>query len=162
MARIKRHNKILDQLRIYVSKYGWTSYIEPRLVAKDGTLWKPDIIFRKEQRIALVDVTVRYEDNNMSLEKAWDEKRLKYSHLGSEIMELTGGSQLEHFGFVLGARGKWLGLNNTLFTFLGIKRYVICPAGIATYNLTDALSYYKYSATGNGYLYKFPTTSWRR
>ncbi|GCB61696.1 hypothetical protein scyTo_0009387 [Scyliorhinus torazame] len=122
-ARIKRHNKILDRLRMYVSKYGWTTYIEPRLVAKDGTLWKPDLIFRKDQKIALVDVTVRYEDNNMSLEKAWNEKRLKYNHLGPEIMELTGGSQLEHFGFVLGARGKCLDLNNTLFTFLGIKRY---------------------------------------
>ncbi|GCB70372.1 hypothetical protein scyTo_0010770 [Scyliorhinus torazame] len=49
LARIKRHNKILDQLRIYVSKYGWTSFVEPRLVAKDGSLWKLDIVSRNRK-----------------------------------------------------------------------------------------------------------------
>jgi len=122
-ARIKRHNKILDQLRLYVGKYGWTTYLEPRLVGKDGALWKPDLIFKKGKKIAVVDVTVRYETEYRSLEMAWDEKTAKYQHLAPEIMELTGGIAPQFFGFVVGARGKWLEMNNRLMKFLGIERF---------------------------------------
>ncbi|GCC19775.1 hypothetical protein chiPu_0021155 [Chiloscyllium punctatum] len=66
-AQIKRHNKIADQLR----KHGWTSWVEPRLFAKDGSLWKPDLIFGKEQKIAVVDVTVRDENASEELKTAW-------------------------------------------------------------------------------------------
>ncbi|XP_078059768.1 uncharacterized protein LOC144485497 [Mustelus asterias] len=123
--RIKRHNTILEQLRNYVGKYGWTSYLEPRLIGKNGTLWKPDIIFKREkdQRVAVVDVTVRFEDNCGSLEKTWNEKCMKYQHLGPEVEKLTGCLDPRFFGFVVGARGKWLEKNNSLITYLGIKRY---------------------------------------
>ena len=50
----------------------------------------------------------------------WDEK---YSHLGSEVKELPGGSEPEYLGFVLSARGKWLEMNNALLTFLNIEKY---------------------------------------
>ncbi|GCC20390.1 hypothetical protein chiPu_0018949 [Chiloscyllium punctatum] len=103
--------------------YGWTSWVEPRLFAKDGSLWKPDLIFRKEQKIAVVDVTVWYENDSKALETAWREKQEKYKHLNAEVTELTGGMDPKYFGFVMGARGKWLGMNNRLIKFLGIERY---------------------------------------
>ncbi|GCC33210.1 hypothetical protein chiPu_0011678 [Chiloscyllium punctatum] len=122
-AQIKCHNEIADQLQKHVSKYGWTSYVEPRLFAKDGSLWKPDLIFRKDQKIVVVDVTVRYENDSKALETAWREKQEKYKHLYAEVRELTGGVDPKYFGFVMGARGKWLDMNNRLMKFLGIERY---------------------------------------
>ena len=99
--------------------------MEPRLIAKDGSLWKPDIIFKREkdQRIAVVDVTIWFEDNCGSLEKTWDEKCRKYNHLGPEIRKLTGGLEPQYFGFMIGARGKWLEKNNSLMKFLNIERF---------------------------------------
>ncbi|GCC21399.1 hypothetical protein chiPu_0019869 [Chiloscyllium punctatum] len=122
-ARIKCHNRITDQLQKHVSKYGWTSYMEPRLFAKDGSLWKPDLILKKEQKIAVVDVTVQYENDSKAVEMAWREKSDKYKHLNAEVMELTGGLEPKHFGFIMGIRGKRLGMNNCLVKFLGIERF---------------------------------------
>ncbi|GCC32508.1 hypothetical protein chiPu_0010969 [Chiloscyllium punctatum] len=94
-ARIKCHNKIADQLQKQVSKYGWTSYVEPRLFAKDSSLWKPDLILRKDQKIAVVDVTLRYENASKALETAWREKQEKYKHLNAEEGFLLGEIKAE-------------------------------------------------------------------
>ncbi|GCC36614.1 hypothetical protein chiPu_0015109 [Chiloscyllium punctatum] len=102
----KPPNRSLTSCKNHVSKNGWTSYVEPRLFAKDGSLWKPDLIFRKEQTIVVVDVTVRYENDSKALEMAWPEKSDSYKHLNAEITELTGGLEPKHFGSVMGTRGK--------------------------------------------------------
>ncbi|GCC39763.1 hypothetical protein chiPu_0023403 [Chiloscyllium punctatum] len=93
---------VLEQLRKHVGKYGWTSYLEPRLVTSDGKLWKPDIIFKKDNssKVAVVDVTVRFENNDQSLEQAWTEKTQKYKHLSEEVERLPGGTEPQFFGFV--------------------------------------------------------------
>lgn len=122
-ARIKRHNKILDKLKVQVAKHGWTVHIEPRFRTADGRLWKPDLIFVKEQEVAVVDVTVRYESNNMELERAWKEKTEKYEHLRGQIAEVTKGTSIKFFGFVMGARGKWHDWNDTLMAYLKIEKY---------------------------------------
>ncbi|GCC38609.1 hypothetical protein chiPu_0017124 [Chiloscyllium punctatum] len=77
----------------------------------------------KEQKIVVVDDTVRYENDSEALETAWREKQEKYKHLNAKVMELTGGVDPKYFGFVMGARGKWLGINNRLIKLLGIERY---------------------------------------
>ncbi|GCC17605.1 hypothetical protein chiPu_0017618 [Chiloscyllium punctatum] len=122
-ARIKCHNKIADQLRKHVSKHRWTSQVEPRLFAKGGSLWKPDLIFKKDQKIAVVDVTVRYENDSKALEMAWRGKSEEYKHLNAEVMEWMGSSEPKYFGFVMGTRGKWPGLNNSLMKFLGVEEF---------------------------------------
>ncbi|GCC19305.1 hypothetical protein chiPu_0021031 [Chiloscyllium punctatum] len=81
--------EIADQLPKHVSKYGWTSYVESRLFTTDGSLWKPDLKFKKDQKIVVVDVTLRYENDSKALEMAWREKSDKYKHLNAEITELT-------------------------------------------------------------------------
>ncbi|GCC19284.1 hypothetical protein chiPu_0018303 [Chiloscyllium punctatum] len=64
-------------------------------------------------------MSVWYENDSKALEMT----NAKYKHLNAEIMELTGGLEPKHFGFVMGARGKWLGMNNRLRKFLGIERF---------------------------------------
>ncbi|GCC20323.1 hypothetical protein chiPu_0018882 [Chiloscyllium punctatum] len=97
--------------------------MEPRLFANDGCLWKPDLIFGKDHKIAVIDVTVWYENDSKALEIAWQEKQEKYKHLNAEVTELTGGVDPKYFGFMMGARGKWLDMNNHLMKFLGVERY---------------------------------------
>ncbi|GCC31962.1 hypothetical protein chiPu_0010422 [Chiloscyllium punctatum] len=92
-----------------------------KLFAKDGS--KLDLIFRKEQKIAVVDVTVQCENGSKALETPWREKHEKYKHLNAEVTELAGGMDPKYFGFVMGARGKWLGLKDRLVKFLGLERY---------------------------------------
>ncbi|GCC32270.1 hypothetical protein chiPu_0010731 [Chiloscyllium punctatum] len=44
---------------------------------------------RKDRKIAVVDVTMRYENDSKALKMAWHEKSNKYKHLNAEIKEQT-------------------------------------------------------------------------
>ncbi|XP_060678709.1 uncharacterized protein LOC132810819 [Hemiscyllium ocellatum] len=90
--RIKRHNRIVEELVKYIKKYGWTIYVEPSIKDEAGKLWIPDLIVAKEQQIIVIDVTVRSDLQINSLEGAWDEKTKKYQHLEKEIMDLIDHS----------------------------------------------------------------------
>uniref|UniRef100_H3ABZ5 ribonuclease H n=1 Tax=Latimeria chalumnae TaxID=7897 RepID=H3ABZ5_LATCH len=104
-ARIKRHNKIAEQLIRKAEKIGWTTLQEPNLIDTQGRLRKPDLIFQKGDQALVVDVTVRVEDNQSSLEKAFQEKIDYYSSLKPQIEQLTGCTNIGFYGFVVGARG---------------------------------------------------------
>ncbi|KFW87927.1 hypothetical protein N305_00045, partial [Manacus vitellinus] len=88
-ARIKRHNYICGMLSEEVKKKDWVVYQEPNIRDREGELFKPDLIFVKDKQALVVDVTVRYEADDTTLEKAEKEKVKKYQHLEKEVQELT-------------------------------------------------------------------------
>ncbi|GCC16572.1 hypothetical protein chiPu_0022439 [Chiloscyllium punctatum] len=121
--RIKRHNRVVEELTKYVKKYGWMTFMEPRIKDNTGKLWIPDLIFKKDDQIVVVDVTVRGDFQINSLEAAWEEKVNKYKHLTGEIMDFTGRGKITFYGFVIGCRGKWLGRNDEFMKKLGIAKF---------------------------------------
>uniref|UniRef100_A0A8C0TZ11 Reverse transcriptase n=1 Tax=Cyanistes caeruleus TaxID=156563 RepID=A0A8C0TZ11_CYACU len=121
-ARIQRHNKICDLLTNIAQRKDWTVFHEPHIRDSNGQLFKPDLIFVKDNQAQVVDVTVRYESENCTLENAAKEKVTKYQHLEKEIQELTNAQQIDFIGFPLGSRGKWYPGNNTLLETLGLSK----------------------------------------
>lgn len=97
-----------------------------------------DLILVKGQEVAVVDVTVRYESNNMELERACVEKTKKYQHLLGQIAEMTKGTSVQFFAFVMGVRGKWHNMNDTLMQYLKIRRYKAFAKNLS--DLTIALT----------------------
>lgn len=54
-------------------KKNWTVFQELH-IRHDHELYKPDLIFVKEGKALVVDMTIRYEDSNLSLKVAANEK----------------------------------------------------------------------------------------
>ena len=83
----------------------------------------PDLIFIKEGVALIVDVTVRYELGEESLEMARAEKVEKYRPLCSVLVrDMPGVYRARVFGFPVGARGKWPPENGKLLSSLGLQR----------------------------------------
>ncbi|NXP17718.1 PO24 protein, partial [Scytalopus superciliaris] len=120
-ARIKRHNYICEMLSVEAKKKDWVIYQEPNIRDPKGELFKPDLVFVKETQALVVDVTVRFEGEANTLEKAAKEKVKKYQHLEKEIRELTNTNKVTFVGFPLGARGKWYNKNFDLLQTLGLS-----------------------------------------
>ncbi|KFR02577.1 hypothetical protein Y956_09711, partial [Nipponia nippon] len=120
-ARIKRHNYLCELLMVEAKKKDWVVFQEPLLRDTQNELYKPDLIFIKEQQALVVDVTVRFESRQTSLLDAAVEKVRKYQHLKEQIRELTNASDIKFVGFPLGARGKWHQGNYELLKDLGLS-----------------------------------------
>uniref|UniRef100_W5NKD0 Reverse transcriptase domain-containing protein n=1 Tax=Lepisosteus oculatus TaxID=7918 RepID=W5NKD0_LEPOC len=118
-ARIKRHNKICDILADEAKKNNWEIRKEPhfRLTNK---LRKPDLIFSKDKEAIVIDVTIRFEHNELTLEKAAREKEKYYHSLKDQVKDLTGAENVTIFGFPIGARGKWFARNYNILHRLEI------------------------------------------
>lgn len=121
-ARIKRHHFICETLSREAKRENWTVFQEPHLRDEENELFKPDLIFVKDAKALVVDVTVRYEHSNSSLKEAAVEKAKKYQHLLPQICDLTNVTSVEFTGFPLGARGKWYERNSELLEALGLSK----------------------------------------
>ncbi|NXM44857.1 PO22 protein, partial [Gymnorhina tibicen] len=126
-ASIKRHNSICETLSCEARKEGWIVFQEPYLKDDQNEIFKPDLIFVKEGKAFVVDVTVRYEHNNSSLKEAAAEKARKYQRLLPQICDLTNATAVEFVavefvGFPLGAQGKWHEKNAELLQALGLSK----------------------------------------
>ncbi|KAM7020649.1 mitochondrial enolase superfamily member 1 [Acridotheres tristis] len=119
-ARIKRHNHICEVLLEEAKKKDWVVFKEPHIRDTNKELHKPDLIFVKDDRALVVDVTVRYEAAKTTLEEAAAEKVNKYKHLETEVRNLTNAKDVVFMGFPLGARGKWHPGNFELLEALGL------------------------------------------
>lgn len=88
--RIKRHDEAKTLLADKLSKNNEV-FVEPTEKA-GGNLYKPGLVVKNEERILVVDVTVRYENRDYLL-KAEKKKVYKYfpclSHLSSLSIMLT-------------------------------------------------------------------------
>ncbi|KFO60545.1 hypothetical protein N302_10720, partial [Corvus brachyrhynchos] len=121
-ARIKRHNLICETLSQEAKRENWTVFQEPHLRDEENELFKPDLIFVKEAKALVVDVTVPYEHSNSSLKEAAEEKVKKYQRLLPQIQDLTNVTSVEFTGFPLGAWGKWYEKNSELLEAMGLSK----------------------------------------
>ncbi|KFP31888.1 hypothetical protein N325_07849, partial [Colius striatus] len=120
-ARIKRHNYVCEILIEEARKCDWLVFQEPLIRDECNELFKPDLVFVKDQTAQVVDVTIRFENQSATLKEAAEEKVNKYKHLEHQIKELTNASIVKFSGFPLGSRGKWFEGNFELLTELGLS-----------------------------------------
>lgn len=106
-ARIKRHNNICQVLSEEAVKEDRVVFQEPHIRDSRKDLYKPDLIFVKDTRAFILDVTVWYKSDETSLEMVAEEKADKYKHLTKEIQNITNAKGIAFMGFPLGAWGKW-------------------------------------------------------
>ncbi|KFP37134.1 hypothetical protein N324_00130, partial [Chlamydotis macqueenii] len=117
-ARIKRHNQLCESLANEDKKKDWIIFNECLLKSGQNELYKPDLIFVKDNQALVVDIIIRYESKIASLVDAANEKVKKYEHLKIQIQELTNCENIKFYGFPIGARGKWHQDNYELLTEL--------------------------------------------
>ena len=100
--RIKRHNEICELIADNVSKK-FAIFREPELEI-DGDRRKPDMVIKDHEKVYVVDVTVRYE-NNDSLRKAYKEKYKKYEKTAETLKKKFKAKESRVIPVVIGCRG---------------------------------------------------------
>ncbi|KFQ60903.1 hypothetical protein N334_02244, partial [Pelecanus crispus] len=120
-ARIKRHNIICELLMDEAKKKDWVVFQERLVRDAQNELYKPDLVFVKEDQAIVVDVMIRYENKETSLADAAAEKVKKYQHLREQVQEITNVNNVKFMGFPRGAHGKWHAGNYKLLKDLGLS-----------------------------------------
>uniref|UniRef100_A0A4W5LMV1 ribonuclease H n=1 Tax=Hucho hucho TaxID=62062 RepID=A0A4W5LMV1_9TELE len=121
-ARIRRHDLICELLTGEAVKCGWTVSKEVKVKTPEGRLRIPDLVMVKGDKGVIVDVTVRFERNEDSLEKGRKEKVEKYLPIAPLIAEQFRLRRVLVYGFPMGARGKWPTSNFEVLKTLGVSR----------------------------------------
>lgn len=107
-ARISRHNQIRDVLKAEIQKRGPTVEVaeEPRiaLVHPPGGNLQPDLVVKSQERVFVVDVTVRHEDGD-GLARGHQDKIRKYGRLLPQLAARFGATEAEVLPVVVGTRG---------------------------------------------------------
>lgn len=120
--RIKRHDEakttLADNLRSNNEVF-----IEPTLRV-EGNLYKPDLVIKNEERVLVVDVTVRYENKDY-LSKAEKEKINKYKPCLEHLKEKFNVGRGEVIPVVLGSRGAITPSTEKSLKQMGISNKVI-------------------------------------
>lgn len=103
---IRRHNEVGT---VVTDKYAEvhpaaTIIKEPTFRTADNRLLKPDLVIKNQERVFIVDFTVRYENGN-SLEEASVEKKTKYDDIKNAVLERMGGETCKVLAIVIGSRG---------------------------------------------------------
>ena len=119
-ARIRRHHKLRDLLGAEAAAEGWKVHTEFRVTTPEGELRIPDLVCVRQHEALVIDVTVRYETGEDTLERAAEEKVARYTPVLEQIAEMAGVSHASAMGFPVGARGKWPTANSHVLSKLGI------------------------------------------
>uniref|UniRef100_W5LXC3 Reverse transcriptase domain-containing protein n=1 Tax=Lepisosteus oculatus TaxID=7918 RepID=W5LXC3_LEPOC len=119
-ARIARHNKVWALLALEAEQYGWEVHKEDGR----GELRKPDLVMVKGETAMVIYMTVRFEYDLDSLDRARKEKICHYSPLEVQISQLTAAKQIKFFGLVVG--GKWPAFNYEILSLLGLGKTRSC------------------------------------
>lgn len=120
-GRIRRHHKVCDLIVTEAQRCGWSVMREVRWALPSGGALAPDLVFTKDDLALVVDVTIRYELEEDSLEAARLEKVNKYRPLCHVLPQrLLAVRRVQVFGFPVGARGKWPSTNNAFLMALGL------------------------------------------
>lgn len=101
-ARMKRHNDIRDFIANKISKTR-TTFVEPT-INEFGELKKPDIVIKNDEKLQVIDITVRYEKGNY-LKEAAREKVEKYKNTAELIKIKMDCVESEVLPIVVGSRG---------------------------------------------------------
>lgn len=121
--RIERHNHAAEKLQALASKKGWKVWWEPHLRLISGVVRKPDLILAKGDRCVITDIAFNWEGPR-SLRTSWQSKRAYYDNdeVKSAALQLTQATSVVVLPFILGARGTYCDLNETLVKELGIAK----------------------------------------
>ncbi|XP_049425577.1 uncharacterized protein LOC125884643 [Epinephelus fuscoguttatus] len=123
LGRIQRHHKVCDLIETEAQSYGWSVMREVRWTLPSGSVLAPDLVFTKGDLALVVDVTIRYELKDDSLEEARLEKVAKYRPLVPVLLgKVPLVQRVQVIGFPVGARGKWPSTNDTFLKTLGLKQ----------------------------------------
>ncbi|KAJ7986754.1 hypothetical protein DPEC_G00331670 [Dallia pectoralis] len=118
-SRIKRHHKLCDLLAEEAESASWSVTMEMVCRTPSGVLRSPNLVFVKVSLAFVLDVTVRFEVAQDTLQLAASEKVARYKPVLPYVLRETGASSARVFGFPLGGRGKWHPANETLLKRLG-------------------------------------------
>ncbi|KMQ92432.1 r2 protein [Lasius niger] len=100
--RIRRHDEIKNLLAHKLART-YAVFIEPT-VKVANELKKPDLVVIDQERLYVIEVTVRYEDRN-SIKDAFKEKSDKYTETADFIKRRLGCQSAEVLPIVVGSRG---------------------------------------------------------
>ncbi|XP_076397961.1 uncharacterized protein LOC143266308 [Megachile rotundata] len=101
-ARIQRHDEIKNFIANKIANK-YTVFVEPT-VNVIVELKKPDLVIKDQERLIIVDITVRYEDKN-NLRLAYEEKINKYKETAEYIKLKLNCSEAKILPIVVGSRG---------------------------------------------------------
>ncbi|KAJ7986740.1 hypothetical protein DPEC_G00331530 [Dallia pectoralis] len=119
-SRITRHHKLCGLLAGEAERAGWNVIGEMVCRTPSGAQRRPDLVFVKDNKALLVDVTVRYEIAPDTLSLAAREKVARYKPVIPFVLNETGARSARVMGFPLGGRGKWHPANELLLKELGL------------------------------------------
>ena len=117
--RIARHNAIVKMLTKHFGLRGFTISVEPT-IKLDRTVLKPDLIICKGNSRTVIDVTVRFEDDNMA-ERAKQDKEQKYGILKDYFSD---GKTFSVVPIILGARGAIPKYTKCYFKRISLPRFI--------------------------------------
>lgn len=122
LERVRRHDHAVSTLARLAAKHGWAAQVEPHIRCSSGLLRKPDLIFAKGNSVVIADVAVCWEAPN-PLRVQFEHKIATYSDPAfvDSIKKLYPGSDIYVRALVLGARGTWCHLNDSLIQQLGLR-----------------------------------------
>lgn len=127
-SRVKRHDRIVQLLARAASKPNskYKVETEPRIRCSDGVLRKPDLVFLNEKSIIVCDVGIHWE-GPCPLTDAFNQKINYYSNeaFTEGLRNKYGNKDIHITAYILGARGTWCSLNNTLKELIGLTRYQV-------------------------------------
>ena len=122
--RIKRHDRIANRLKTMAEATGWNVVEEPYLVDRNRLVLKPDLLFIKDRKVVVCDVTIAWEGRQQSLSAAYNSKRAKYST--AEFLECVRkkypDKEVKTTALAIGARGIWCRENEEIINELGLAR----------------------------------------
>lgn len=75
---------------------------EPHVRDDNGEMYKPDLIFVREKQALVMEVTIKCECTEASLQEAATGKVRKYQHLHEHIQELANAGDTKFGGFPAG------------------------------------------------------------
>ena len=115
----ERHNAILKRLTAAIPAGEGDRYLEQTVKDAPGDL-RPDLVlWHADGKVSIVDVTVPYEGDETSFEKAREEKRRKYQPI-MDWLESRGHSDVTIDAFIVGALGAWDNANESVLRRLHI------------------------------------------
>ncbi|CAK9799114.1 Retrovirus-related Pol polyprotein from type-2 retrotransposable element R2DM [Anthophora plagiata] len=117
--RIRRHNEICKMVAENLPRH--CAVFEEPTVNVLGELLKPDLVIKDHSRVYVVDVTVRYEDQE-NLQKAYKQKIQKYKDTAEVLRIKLNGTEAEVIPIVVGCRGAMPKCTKNNLKRLGLRK----------------------------------------
>lgn len=121
-----RHNRVAQLFARYAKEKGWNIIAEPRIRNPSGEIMRPDIVLRRDDNVAIVDIQIPYEDGGREqLAERYRQKCSKYRQLSTHIQHVLGVTNHTIGAIIVGACGTWCELNNPILDYIGVNTTAI-------------------------------------